>query len=818
MISKTVFLSTSLVGRSKAYLPVLFATLLLLAFAIYAERQETFIAKQEQRNSVHSETSILRAQVEGQTNGDIFLLRGFVAAIRANPDMSQAEYEFLADQVMGGHSEFINIAAAPDLVINRVYPYEPNKAALGLDYHKNEAQREAVYRVRDSGKMVLAGPVNLVQGGVGFIAQFPIWSDMGHEAQFWGIISAVIDAEKLYALSGLTDPDLNVDLVLVGRDGTGAQGEVFFGDPAVLDDNPVIMDIQLHTSTWQLAARPKDGWITKAANYWRTRGFFLLIAVFILGPILAASRLSQTRQKMIDQLEQRDAEVERLSLVAKHATDSILVYDPKGNITWVNDGFSRLTGYSFEEAVGRHPGMLLNAPETSQDVVDAIREHQENGLPFQSELLNRTKSGDQFWVHINTFPILDEDGNLVMSIGIEREITEIKRHEEELALAKLNAEEAARAKSEFLANMSHEIRTPMNAIIGMAELLSDEDLGEENNQSLETIRSSGQALLTIINDILDLSRLESGKLEISKVDFNLRNGVNGVVHLLKQKADQKGIALEVSYADDLPETLHADDGRVRQILVNLIGNAVKFTSSGGVYVHVRCDFDDPYTICFEVKDTGIGVSDAQAEQIFERFSQADTATTRAFGGTGLGLTISSMLANRMGGAIALCSDYKDGACFDVSIRGFAPTGEVSAEPPAVEASQTALDGITILLAEDNKTNRLLIRKFLAAHPVTLLEAQNGKEAVDLCKENEPDIILMDMAMPEVDGLQAARLIRQLPIPQPPIIALTANAFASDKQACLDAGMDLFLSKPVSKSALLAAMAAKLSPPAQRKQA
>ncbi|MGR3635079.1 MAG: response regulator, partial [Shimia sp.] len=631
-------------------------------------------------------------------------------------------------------------------------------------------------------------------------------------------ISAVIDADKLYALAGLTDPDLTVDLAVVGRDGTGAHGEVFFGKPSVLDDDPILMDIQIDTSKWQLAARPKDGWVTKADNYWGTRFFFLAIAVFVLGPIFAASRLSLTRQRMIDQLEQRDAELERLSLVAKHATDSILVYDPKGNISWVNDGFSRLTGYSFEEAVGRHPGMLLNAPETSQDVTDAIREHQENGLPYQSELLNRTKSGDLIWVHINTFPILDEDGKLVMSIGIEREITDIKLHEEELAFAKLNAEEAARAKSEFLANMSHEIRTPMNAIIGMADLLVEEDLGEENNQSLKTIRSTGQALLTIINDILDLSRLESGKLEISKVDFNLRNCVSGVIHLLKQKAEQKGIELEVSFSDDLPETLHADDGRVRQILVNLIGNAIKFTSIGGVYVSVTCDPSDPYTISVEVKDTGIGVGSAQAERIFERFSQADAATTRAFGGTGLGLTISSMLANRMGGSIELCSNYSDGACFVVTIRGFAPTGEISANELEVEASQSALDGITILLAEDNKTNRLLIRKFLAAHSVTLFEAENGQQAVDLCSEIKPDIILMDMAMPEVDGLEATRLIRPLPIAQPPIIALTANAFASDKQACLDAGMDFFLSKPVNKSALLTAMATKLSGPDLRKQA
>ncbi|MGR3714690.1 MAG: response regulator [Shimia sp.] len=746
------------------------------------------------------------------------LLRGFVAAFHADPEMSQQGYEYLAGAVMGDNTDFLNIAAAPDLIINRVYPYEPNKAALGLDYHKNASQRDAALKVRDSGEIVLAGPVALVQGGLGFIARFPIWEDKGNTSQFWGIVAAVIDAEALYERTGLSDPDLSLDLVLVGRDGTGADGEVFFGDASVLDDDPIRMDIQVDSGTWQLASRPKAGWINKAEQHWRTRFMFALAALFVLGPILAASRLSQARQLIIDKLESRDAELERLSLAAKHATDSILLYSPTGEILWVNDGFSRISGYSAEEAIGKHPGELLNANDTSDDTVHTIHAQQSQGLPFQTDILNRTKSGREIWVHINSFPILDEHGEVTMSIGIEREITDIKLHEEELALAKLNAEEAARAKSEFLANMSHEIRTPMNAIIGMAELLSEENLGEGNNQSVETIRSSGQSLLTIINDILDLSRLESGKLEISTVDFNLRNCVSDVVQLLKHKANQKGIALEVLFADDLPETLHTDDGRVRQILVNLIGNAIKFTSVGGVYVSVTRAPTDPYTICFEVKDTGIGVGSAQAEQIFERFSQADAATTRAFGGTGLGLTISSMLANRMGGSIELCPDYSDGACFAVTIRGFAPTGKVNAEASVVDVSHTALDGITILLAEDNKTNRLLIRKFLAVHPVTLIEAENGREAVDLCKKYNPDIVLMDMAMPEVDGLEAARLIRKLPIHQPPIIALTANAFASDKQACLDAGMDLFLSKPVSKGALLTAMAAKLNTPEELEQA
>jgi len=790
------------------YLPSLIALVVWVSFAVYVERNETFITKQEQRTLAVSETSRLRAQVEGYVSADIQLVRGMIAALTANLEMSQAEYSQLVELAMGRHQEFLNIAAAPGLIVNRVFPYEKNKAALGLDYNKNEAQRAAAYQVRDTGEMVLAGPINLVQGGTGFVARFPVWDTRNGQRQFWGLVAAVIDANLLYQEAGLLDPDLHIDVALVGKDGKGADGELFFGDAAVLDDSPILMDIQLPSGSWQLATRPKGGWALTADDMWPRRIAFFIVGLLILIPTVAAGRLSDTRRTAINTLKRREAELERLSLVAKHASDSIILSTPDGHIQWVNEGFTRMTGYSFDEAVGQHVGQLLNSANTNPDTIQEMISQRNLGNRFHCQIINKTKDGRDIWVGTNIFPIKDEDGNVTMNIGIERDITLTKNHEKELAEAKLVAEKADRAKSEFLANMSHEIRTPMNGILGMADVLNESELSIDDRQCVDTIRNSGYALLKIINDILDLSRLESGKLEVSEVDFNLRRCVDGAVELLRRKAEQKGILLAVEYAEGLPTYVRSDDGRLRQIIVNLVGNAVKFTSEGGVWVVVEPDAAEN-GIVISVRDTGIGITPEQAKRIFDRFSQADAATTRAFGGTGLGLTISSMLARRMGGSITLCPEYKDGACFIAKIETKEAQGRQSeTEAPTIFASEH-LQGARILLAEDNKTNRLLIKKYLTGFGVELIEVENGLQAVEFCKAYNPDVVLMDMSMPELDGVEATRIIRSLPIHQPPIVALTANAFDSDKEACLDAGMDYFLSKPINKAHLLQALSTQL---------
>ena len=521
------------------------------------------------------------------------------------------------------------------------------------------------------------------------------------------------------------------------------------------------------------------------------------------GLLMHGMQLAQANQD----LKKSQKESRNLSLVAKHANDSVIMSGPDRRIKWVNDAFTRITGYSADEAIGKTPADLLNAPETSQEESDRISRAVDEGRPFRTQILNQTKDGRKIWIGTNLVPVLDDRGAVELMIAIERDITDIKHREEELARAKVAAEKSEQAKAQFLASMSHEIRTPMNGIIGMADLLGEAALSDENRQYVDTIRQSGEALLTIINDILDFSKLDAGKPATHAVEFDLRAPLDGAVMLLAPQARAKGLYVDVVAETPLPERVLGDDGRLRQILINVIGNAIKFTPSGGVTVSLSCAADgDGYRVGFAVRDTGIGISPDRLEHVFEEFAQADTATTREFGGTGLGLSISRLLAREMGGDITLSSRPGEGSCFTITVR-FDRVG--TDRPKAAAGLQDmgdTLAGKIVLVAEDNKTNRLLVGKYLKDQPVALHFAENGREAVDKVAAHDPDIVLMDMAMPVMDGLAATREIRKtLPV-RPRIIALTANAFASDKATCLAAGMDGFLSKPLRKGELLKALA------------
>jgi CheY-like chemotaxis protein len=376
-----------------------------------------------------------------------------------------------------------------------------------------------------------------------------------------------------------------------------------------------------------------------------------------------------------------------------------------------------------------------------------------------------------------------------------------------MATAKIDAERGERTKSEFLATMSHEIRKPMNGIIGLSELLEGCDLQGDAESYSKTIRSSAESLLTILNDILDYSKLDAGQVSIDPVEFDLKACISNCVALCDQQAVQKGIYLDIILDDPLPDRVIGDDGRLRQILINLIGNALKFTSIGGVTVKPTVQADgDLFNLGIQITDSGIGINPDRLESIFEKFSQADSATTRKFGGTGLGLTISRLLARRMGGDITVTSKEGEGSTFTVNItlsKSMDAPNEVAAmEPSDIER----LSEMTVLVAEDNKTNRFMIKKFLQDLPINLSFAHDGREALEFAVDLPPDIIFMDMSMPEMDGLEATRRIRDLGGTQPYIVALTANAFASDKAACLEAGMDDFLTKPVRKVDLMGQLA------------
>lgn len=512
-----------------------------------------------------------------------------------------------------------------------------------------------------------------------------------------------------------------------------------------------------------------------------------------------------------DALAQVVEESQRLALVAKYANDSIIISAADHRILWVNDAFTRISGFAFSEAVGRMPGEILNAPATSPATLEALARAGADQTAIRLEILNQTKSGNLIWQDVSSTPIFDEQGQLKLWIAVERDITQAKERELELARARIAAEQAGQSKSRFLANMSHEIRTPMNGVIGVAELLAETPLSATQESYVHTILESGKALLGIINDILDLAKLQSGKANLEARPFSPKGCVESVLRILDPVAAKKGLALVL--ADPAPDGfVLGDEGKIRQILVNLIGNAIKFTRDGAVTIRLRLPETPQDLLEVEVADSGIGIAQDRIDAIFESFSQADDGISRQFGGTGLGLTICAMLAEQMGGGIAVRSALGQGSVF--TLRAALPLSDA---PPALTITperrreMRLRPGLTIMVAEDNRTNMMIVRMMLKGAVLSLVEAKNGEEALQLYRAHPPDLILMDVNMPHKDGLQATRDIRAFErtagLPHCPIIALTANAFGEDRAACHLAGLDGFLVKPLSRADLFTEISA-----------
>ena len=390
-----------------------------------------------------------------------------------------------------------------------------------------------------------------------------------------------------------------------------------------------------------------------------------------------------------------------------------------------------------------------------------------------------------------------------LAISLASQFARVWTELETLRHSEQAAERANRAKSEFLANMSHEIRTPMTGILGAAELLLDDELAPGAREHGRIIQSSAQTLLGIIDGILDFSKVEAGHLKLEHVEFPLRETVDGVLRLLRAQAESKDVEVRLRLAEDLPARLVGDPLRLRQVLLNLVGNAIKFTDRGWVSLNVELDGWDSEGIwvSFDVTDTGIGISPDELDQLFTPFTQADSSTTRRFGGTGLGLVISQRLVELMGGRIIVDSDPGVGSTFAFSVRFLPADGSSTLEEEGRrQASPLPVSGPwRILLVEDNPVNQLVVSQQLRALGLEVSSATNGREALEILEREAFDLVLMDCQMPELDGYEATRRIRQREIggEHLPVVALTAHAMAGDREKCLAAGMDDYLSKPFS---------------------
>ncbi|MBC7906686.1 MAG: DUF3369 domain-containing protein [Rhodospirillaceae bacterium] len=504
-------------------------------------------------------------------------------------------------------------------------------------------------------------------------------------------------------------------------------------------------------------------------------------------------------QALEDRLQHLKRSEERYALAVKGANEAL--WD------WLVDADTIYFSPRMEEILGVAAGSLNGATQTwrrhvhpedralLQAGLDEATAHGSETLDLQFRM--RHQSGQDLWVRMRGVIAYDDSGKPQRMVGSLGDVTDRKRYEQE-RLRSAAAEAASVAKSEFLAVMSHEIRTPMNAILGMIRLLLDTELSEMQRDYAETVLSSGEVLLGILNDILDLSRIEAGKLELEQIAFDLPKVADSVAHLMSPRAKEKDLSLRVELAPDLPPRVTGDPTRLRQVLLNLLSNAIKFTDTGSVTLKVwpqQSVTDGKATLRFEVRDTGIGITPEARERLFNNFVQADASITRRFGGTGLGLAICQNLVRVMDGEIGVTSVAGEGSTFWFNIR--LPLAEAAEEQRAAPAAVRAERPLHLLLAEDNAVNQKVATLILerGGHKVT--PVVNGLLALKAVQEADYDLVLMDMQMPEMDGLEATRRIRALPPPKNlvPILALTANALAAEFERCMVAGMDGFVTKP-----------------------
>jgi PAS domain S-box-containing protein len=503
---------------------------------------------------------------------------------------------------------------------------------------------------------------------------------------------------------------------------------------------------------------------------------------------------------------------ELVMLLLESAPEAIYGIDLEGNCTFCNPACLHLTGYQEPpELLGRNMHELIHyakADGTPYPVEACViyRAFIEGmGTHADDEVLWR-KNGTSFAAEYWSRP-LHRNHQVIGAVVTFVDITARKQVEEALRTAKAAAEAASRAKSEFLANMSHEIRTPLNGVIGMTNLALATDLTGEQREFLETAKLSSDALLSVINDVLDFSKIEAGKSFLEEQDFHLRDSLQNIMKAFALRASEKQLTLSCDIDEEIPVMVCGDADRLRQILTNLLGNAIKFTHTGGVALRVRVNHVDgkKAALHFTVTDTGVGIAAHACKMIFDPFTQGDSSTTRTFGGTGLGLAISARLVKMMGGEIWVESEPGRGSHFHFTAHlRVANVVEGAAAQPAATAAPVNSSPLRVLLAEDNAVNRLVVTRLLERQRHHVVAATTGKEALAALSRAHYDVVLMDVQMPDMDGFEATRTIRTMEEHtgrHQQIVALTAHAMMGDRERCLEAGMDAYLSKPINAQEL-----------------
>ncbi|HUA57654.1 MAG TPA: PAS domain S-box protein [Verrucomicrobiae bacterium] len=494
----------------------------------------------------------------------------------------------------------------------------------------------------------------------------------------------------------------------------------------------------------------------------------------------------------------RQSEERYRTLISGIKDYAILMLDREGHVASWNECAQRTKGYSAEEILGKDFACFYTPEDIARDHPREMLRSAARDGHYEEDGWRVRKDGSRFWANVSLTAMRSATGELTGFSKVTRDITDRLLAEERLKAERQRAEDANRSKSDFLAAMSHEIRTPMNAILGMSDLLWESDLSEEQRKYVEVFRRAGSNLLILINDILDLSKIESGHFELEKAPFDLTEVVDQVIELLRPRARKKGIAMSAEIVPGTQTALIGDATRLRQVLTNLLGNAVKFTETGEVRLEVRAASAEPGDLDFMVSDTGIGIAPDKLEVIFQDFTQADSSTTRHYGGTGLGLSISRRIVNLMGGTLQAASTLGKGSTFRFRARLMVNPAEKSVEPQGI----TDIHGRRALVVDDSATNRLILHETLAAWGMTSREYASVKEGLaDLLQDpGRYDLVILDRNMPEMDGFQAAGEF--LRAAATPIVMLTSETVPGDSARWRLAGLSGYGVKPVKRAELL----------------
>ena len=715
-------------------------------------------------------------------------------------------------------------------VVVSIEPIEQNTGVLGLDIGSDNIRRTAAEEAAAADRLVLTRRIRLEyehKQVPGFLLFKPVYRK-GAELS--------TPPQRLAATQGWVYAPIRIDELMQGVAETTARQvdfEIFEGD--TMQPETLLYDADGHMAAAATEPQMADQYARREfhtirtldlyGRHWTLRlsprlefdeaNFSPLPSIVLLGGLLVSllvaglswlqvnsrRRVQQRAEEMTAELRRAQDELRPLALVASRTASGVILTDTEWRVQWINEGFTRLFGYNLEEVRGRQPASFMLGPETDPKVLQAMGQAGEIGRPFVGEILNYAKDGRKVWVELEIQPISNAQGERTGFMGLQLDITERKRQAALLREAKEVAENANTAKGQFLAMMSHEIRTPMNGVIGMASLLLDTPLTPDQRESAETIRQSGDALLTIINDILDFSKIESGRLELEHTEFNLRECLEGILDLLATSAGQKQIDLLYEIADGTPPLLRGDASRLRQILVNLLGNAIKFTQRGEVFLSVKTLSWHPagVDLHFAIHDTGIGVSAEKMERLFKPFSQVDASTTRRFGGTGLGLAISRRLVELMGGHISVESELGRGSTFSFTLR----LQEVAGPAPALLVAQQNLGSRRVLVVEDNATGRRILTELARTWGMEVVPAASSLAALEQLRSEEKfDVALISMQLAELDGRVLAQRIRELPARAGlPLVLLTGLG----RREKTDGLFNAVVTKPVKSSHLFNAL-------------